>query len=128
MIPRVGLRCRRIRTLCSEATGQAVTKTFIRSHILDKDMVEDVQRRDRELINHETKRLTHPLTCKVVPVPRQTLCSVRCFNVPGTTVTRPRLVPPRRDARYSRGRHCVVRVHHRPARLDRGLPASPYPP
>ena len=43
MIPRVGLRCRRILTLRSEAAGQAITN--LRSlEFLDKDIVEDVQR------------------------------------------------------------------------------------
>ena len=74
------------------------------------------------------QRVTHPLLRQVALALLQTFRSVRCFSVPGTTVARPRLVSPRRDARYSRGRHCVVRVHHRPARLDRGLSAGPYPP
>jgi hypothetical protein len=42
MIPRVGLRCRRILTLRSEAPGQAITNPSL--VFLDKDMVEDVQR------------------------------------------------------------------------------------
>jgi hypothetical protein len=42
MIPRVGLRCRRIRTLCSEAAGQAITMTFVRDEFLDRQTAENV--------------------------------------------------------------------------------------
>ncbi len=42
MIPRIGLRCRRIRTLRSEAAGQAITMTFVRYEFLDKQTPEDV--------------------------------------------------------------------------------------
>ena len=41
MIPRVGLQCRRIQTLRSEAAGQAITNPSLK--FLDKEMVEDVQ-------------------------------------------------------------------------------------
>ena len=53
MIPRLGLRCRRILTLRSEAPGQAITNPSLT--FLDKDMVEDVQRSDRELITMKPK-------------------------------------------------------------------------
>ena len=42
MIPRIGLRCRRILTLRSEAAGQAITMTFVRDEFLDKRTAEDV--------------------------------------------------------------------------------------
>jgi hypothetical protein len=42
MIPRVGLRCRRILPLRSEVAGQAITNPSLA--FLDKDTVEDVQR------------------------------------------------------------------------------------
>jgi hypothetical protein len=42
IIPRVGLRCRRILTLRREAAGQPVTMTFVRDEFLDKQTAEDV--------------------------------------------------------------------------------------
>ena len=41
MIPRVGLQCRQILTLCSEVAEQAVTNPSL--EFLDKEMAEDVQ-------------------------------------------------------------------------------------
>ena len=42
MIPRVGLRCRRILRLRSEAAAQPTTMTFVRNEFLDKRTAEDV--------------------------------------------------------------------------------------
>ncbi len=42
MIPRVGLRWRRILTLRSEGAGQRITMTFVRDEFLDKRTAEDV--------------------------------------------------------------------------------------
>jgi len=42
MIPRVGLRCRRILALRSEVARQPATMTFVRDEFLDKRTAEDV--------------------------------------------------------------------------------------
>ena len=93
MMTRVGLRWRRTLILRSEARGQPIATAVAR--ILGKELVENLQRRDRKLINHETDRITHSLLRETASALPQTLRSADCFRAPGTTITCTRLIPPR---------------------------------
>src|SRR6266513_675525 len=77
---------------------------------------------------NENPTLSYAICGWPAPASMRTFRSIHRVRVSGTAVTRSCFDVSRRDARFNRGRHCVVRVHHRPARLNRGLPAGPYPP